>query len=92
MATWVPEWHERAVCAVHGCDPGIEGTPAGKRAAVAASYCAGCPVKPECAAEALATRSTGVVRAGVFIPATAATHVSPSKRLQLQSIAEEASC
>lgn len=92
MATWVPEWHERAACAAHRCDAGLEGTPPGKRPSVAARYCAGCPVMAECAAEALSTRSTGVVRAGIFIPATSSSYLHPSKRRVLQSIAEEASC
>ena len=88
MATIIPEWHERAECAAHGCDPSLEGTPPRYRARVAAEYCAGCPVMAQCAGEALRNVDTGVVRAGVFIDNSNGRYHRPEKRRQLEAIAE----
>lgn len=88
MATMIPEWHERAECAAHGCDPSLEGTPPRYRARVAAEYCAGCPVMAQCAVEALRNVDTGVVRAGVFLDAYNGRYHRPVKRRQLEAIAE----
>lgn len=88
MATIIPEWHERAECAKHKCDPSLTGTPPGRLKRVAASYCAGCPVMAECAAEALRNTDTGVVRAGMFIDNSNGRYHRPEKRRQLEAIAK----
>lgn len=52
------------------------------RDARAAKLCAGCPVIPECAARALITRDSGIVRAGLWLGSRAA----PTKRTTAQLV------
>ncbi|AJE32552.1 hypothetical protein B842_03495 [Corynebacterium humireducens NBRC 106098 = DSM 45392] len=65
-------WANRAAC--RGEDPTRfvldeqpHLVPADKRDRVAFQLCAGCPVRAECAQDALTHRDVGVVRAGVWI-------------------------
>lgn len=45
----------------------LDGVPSNDRPAVARWYCSECLVTRECAANALGTRDTGVVRGGVWL-------------------------
>ena len=84
----VPDWHELAECARHRCNPSLEGTPPKKLQRVARSYCAGCPVMAECAAEALQNTDTGVVRGGMFIPQGNGRYHRPSTVAALRAVVE----
>lgn len=78
------EWTKQAKCV--GMDPELFDitvthhlTDAVTKQAIAEDLCAGCPVMPECAADALETRSFEIVRA--------ATHCPPQGQGRKESIA-----
>lgn len=74
----LPAWHREAKCASHGVDPheydlSTAGNPQerGTQDIVrAARACLDCPVIHECAAEAVADHSVGVIRGGQPCPPT----------------------
>ncbi|HAT1133941.1 TPA: WhiB family transcriptional regulator [Corynebacterium striatum] len=65
-----PEWRYVAKCA--GDDVNTYDLESRRiikdKAAVARELCAGCPVKAECAADALRFDAWGTVRAGIWLP------------------------
>ncbi|RAV32366.1 WhiB family transcriptional regulator [Corynebacterium heidelbergense] len=73
------EWMDRAAC--HGVDAALidasptRGRNLGAIHRYAAELCRECPVQRECAADALATRAEGVIRAGVPVPERAGNKV-----------------
>lgn len=61
------QWRRRAACAGRMVpDPTLEQEV--RKQEAAREYCAGCTVVAECARDALARPTLGVVRAGVFVP------------------------
>ena len=60
-------WWEKAQCADQPLNNYVL-TGQRDKQATARQLCAGCPVKPQCAWDALEHQDSGVVRAGVWIP------------------------
>ena len=70
-------WWTRAECRDDDrIDPALPGLGQRQREKIATFYCLGCPVKQQCAADALRHRDIGVIRAGVWI---GASRITPSK-------------
>lgn len=83
-------WEERAKCARKlKPEPHLPGVPPHERQVIAAKYCAGCPVKPQCAQQALDMRSHSIIRAGVFI-ATGGSNMKREYRELMAQIAGDA--
>lgn len=79
-------WRDRAMCAGRDVnDFDLEDREyRDNRAGIARMLCMGCPVKPECAQDALEFLDRGIVRAGIWIPVQ---HPSGARK-QLEEIAE----
>lgn len=83
-------WWDRAGCIDDDrIDPALPGIGVDKRERIAAFYCLGCPVKPQCARDALAHHDVGVIRAGTFI-GLSRSHPTKAARLRLTEVARVA--
>lgn len=60
-------WRDHAACAGSTRDITLADVRVRHRQRVAADYCSGCPVKVQCAVDALEHGDVGVVRGGVFL-------------------------
>lgn len=77
MTNFEPWWARAACRGSDRIDPSLPGLSHPVRAKIAAFYCLECPVKAQCAADALKHRDIGTVRAGIYIAANRST---PDKR------------
>lgn len=87
-------WRAKAKCAGQSIDEfDPDKMPSGRyahqtRAVLAQARCSGCPVKKQCAADAIDSGDRGLVRAGVVIPTQSGNEAFRSANRALHRIAE----